>query len=129
MKSRLKQIRKDNKLTQLAMAEALNVSKSSIEAYEYGRATLTDRMIKDICREFKVNEIWFRTGEGNPYELSDVDKAVLQAKEALKDEEDVVYKEEFIKLLQENLTNRTARIWYEYAKQWIEEVEKKKPPQ
>lgn len=64
MKSRFKQIRKENNLTQQAMAEALNVSKSTIEGYEYGRLNITDRSISDVCRIYGINEEWLRTGEG-----------------------------------------------------------------
>lgn len=67
MKNRIKQIRKEQNLTQLAFGEKLNVSKSTIESIEYGRREATDRIISDICRVFNVNEEWLRTGEGSPY--------------------------------------------------------------
>ena len=28
----------------------------------------SDRTISDICREFSVNEVWIRTGEGEPFQ-------------------------------------------------------------
>lgn len=128
MNERLKKVRSDSKLSTRAFAESLGMTAGAISMLETGKRNITPQVISSVCTKYHVNEVWLRTGEGNPYELSDVDKAVLKAKEELKDEEDTVYKEEFIHLLQENLSNGTARIWYEYAKKWIEEVEKKKPP-
>lgn len=67
MKNRIKQLRKEQGLTQQAFGEKLNVSKSTIESIEYGRREATDRIISDICRVFNANEEWIRTGEGSPY--------------------------------------------------------------
>lgn len=67
MKNRIKEIRKDLKMTQQSFADRLCVSKSTIEAVEYGRREVTIRMINDICREFNVNEEWLRTGNGEKY--------------------------------------------------------------
>lgn len=73
MKDRIKAIReslrtdKGKKYTQAEFADKLNVSKSTIEAVEYGRRDATDRMIADIVREFNVNEDWLRTGSGDMF--------------------------------------------------------------
>lgn len=64
MKDRILQIRKENKLTQDAFAERLNLSKNFVWMLEKGERTASDRTISDICREFGVNENWLRTGEG-----------------------------------------------------------------
>lgn len=32
-----------------------------------GTTNPSDRTIQDICREFGVNEVWLRTGEGEPF--------------------------------------------------------------
>lgn len=64
MKNRIKIVRKSQKLTQQKFADALNISKSTVEGYEYGRLNVTDRTIADVCRLYNINEIWLRTGEG-----------------------------------------------------------------
>lgn len=94
MKSRIKEIRKAKKLTQRAYADKLNVSKSTIEAIEYGRREATDRIIADICREFNVNEEWLRTGEGDMFnpktraqEIAEITKKILK-----NEEDDFIYK-------------------------------------
>lgn len=57
-------IKKAFKETQQTFGNRLNVSKSTIEAIEYGRREATDRIIADICREYNANETWLRSGEG-----------------------------------------------------------------
>ena len=57
---------RDKKLeiSQEDLGNKIGVSRFSISNYELGKRNLTDRVITDICREFGVNEIWLRTGEG-----------------------------------------------------------------
>lgn len=71
MNSRLKVIRKELHLTQQSFADALNISKSTVEGYEYGRLNITDRVISDICRVYNVSEEWLRTGEGEMFRPKD----------------------------------------------------------
>lgn len=61
---RIKQLRQSQKRTQQSIADALNLKRQTIAAYEIGTITPSDRTISDICREFNVNEQWLRTGEG-----------------------------------------------------------------
>ena len=42
----------------------MGVQKSAISKIENGTRGLTEQMLKFICREFGVNEVWLRTGEG-----------------------------------------------------------------
>lgn len=67
MKNRIKEIRKKNGLSQQAFADRMGISRNyvSIIEMENGGKEPGDRLISDICREFKVNENWLRYGEGN----------------------------------------------------------------
>lgn len=67
MNNRILKIRKDSKLTQDAFADKINLSKNFVWMMEKGERIPSDRTISDICREFKVNEDWLRTGNGEPY--------------------------------------------------------------
>ena len=51
-------------ISQEDLGNKIGVSRFSISNYELGKRNLTDRVITDICREFGVNEVWLRTGEG-----------------------------------------------------------------
>lgn len=64
MNERLKQLRKVLKLTQQEFADKLNIKRGTIANYEIGRNEPIDAVITLICKEFGVNEVWLRTGEG-----------------------------------------------------------------
>ena len=64
MNERLKQLRKALKLTQQEFADRLNIKRGTIANYEIGRNEPIDAVITLICKEFGVNEVWLRTGEG-----------------------------------------------------------------
>ena len=62
---RLNYLRENHlKISQEEFGKKIGVSRFSISNYESGKRNLTERVITDICREFDVNEIWLRTGEG-----------------------------------------------------------------
>ena len=65
MKERIKAVRTDAKLTQAAFAEKVHVSRNYITQIEMGVMTPGDNLIRDICREFNVNELWLREGIGD----------------------------------------------------------------
>lgn len=54
-------------MTNTAFAKKLNVSQSFISRLASGEKTPSERTISDICREFRVDEHWLRTGEGEMF--------------------------------------------------------------
>lgn len=66
MKDRIKQVRKEHKLTQVEFGEKIGVKGNTVTGYETGLRNPTDAVILSICREFNVNEEWLRTGKGEP---------------------------------------------------------------
>ncbi|MDE6052685.1 MAG: helix-turn-helix transcriptional regulator [Lachnospiraceae bacterium] len=64
---RIKQIRKENRLTLEQFGDILGVTQTTISRIENGKRNLTEAMRKSICREFRVDPIWLETGEGDPY--------------------------------------------------------------
>ena len=64
MNERIKSIRQRNKLSQEAFGERLGITKSSVSLLESGKNNPSEQTIMLICREFSVNEVWLRTGEG-----------------------------------------------------------------
>lgn len=64
MKDRIKKIRKRLKITQEEFGKRIGLARNSIASYETGRREPTNSVIVSICREFNVNELWLRTGEG-----------------------------------------------------------------
>ena len=67
MNERFRLLRDVLGLKQDEMGMKLGVTKSSISRLEKGINNFTEQMIKSICREFEVNEEWFRTGNGEMF--------------------------------------------------------------
>ena len=63
MNSRLKKLRKTLELTQTEFGERIGVKGNTITGYENGTRTPSDAIVKAICREFGVNELWLRYGK------------------------------------------------------------------
>ena len=61
---RLKAVRKHYKLSQTAFGKPLGASRNSINDVENGRTKPSNMLIAILCREYNVNEVWLRTGEG-----------------------------------------------------------------
>lgn len=70
---RVREIRKSLGLTLEKFGEKVGVKKNAISQIENGRNSLTEQMIKSICREFSVDYIWLTTGEGEMFVDSDDD--------------------------------------------------------
>ena len=67
MHNRIKEIRKLKKLSQTAFGAPLGANRDMINNVEHGRAAITDMLIYSICRTYNVNEVWLRTGAGEPF--------------------------------------------------------------
>ena len=65
MSNRISDCIKESGLTKTAFAAKIDVSQPFISQICAGTTTPSDRTIRDICREFNVDETWLRTGEGN----------------------------------------------------------------
>lgn len=77
MNERLKQLRKALNLTQQEFADRIGIARGNIGAYEVGKNAPSDAVVSLICREFNVNEEWFRSGEGEIFQIPDDEDAAL----------------------------------------------------
>ena len=73
MKERIKLLRKALKLNQTDFGARIGIKQGSVAGYETGRKNPLDTVINSICREFGVNEVWLRTGEGDMFAQVDPD--------------------------------------------------------
>lgn len=62
--SRIRALRKELMLTQNEFGEKIGLTQNTITKYENGLRNPSNQIVLSICREFNVNEIWLRTGEG-----------------------------------------------------------------
>ena len=65
MNNRIKEVRKAKSLTQEAFSERIGIKRNSVAQIETGARIPSNQVIVSICREFRVNERWLRTGEGD----------------------------------------------------------------
>jgi len=59
---RMKELRKDFCLSQVEFAERLGITNAHISKIEKGKTVPSDALIKLICKEFNVNELWLKKG-------------------------------------------------------------------
>lgn len=72
---RVKEIRTSLSLTLEKFGEKLGVGKTAISKIEKNERSLTDQMLKSICREYNVNYDYLMYGEGEMF--SDLPRTVL----------------------------------------------------
>ncbi len=99
--SRVRELRKSERLTQKDFSARLLVSQSYLSGVENGNEIPTSKLIKLICHEFGVNEEWLTAGLGEMYgavyendrsALADVsNSALLKIMESLNTKSNVQY--------------------------------------
>ena len=67
MNKRIEEIVKRSGLSKTDFAKRLGLSQPFVSRLCSGESAPSDRTISDICREFGCDEIWLRTGEGEPF--------------------------------------------------------------
>lgn len=82
---------KDSGLTKTAFAERINVSQQHVSRLAKN-GTPSDRTIADICREFKISEVWLRTGKGDPHIEVDEDAEFIKVCEEINVSDDDLIK-------------------------------------
>lgn len=65
MNSRIKELRKILKLTQVEFSTQIGIRHSTLSDIERGNAPVTPRTLIAICSKFNVNEEWLKTGNGS----------------------------------------------------------------
>ena len=114
---RVKEIRNKNGLTLEKFGKRLGVAKTTISRIENGVNGLTDQMCKSICREFRVNEEWLKTGEGK-MEASDITDAasIFASENGLSQMEEVLIREYL------NLSDHDRSVFRKYLKRVILDI-------
>lgn len=88
-----KRCQKDIETDARRVWKKVGVTKQTVSRIENGINSLTDQMVKSICREFNVNYDWLMDGEGemfsdlpqtvldelcSQYELDDLDRFIVE---------------------------------------------------
>lgn len=67
IEDRILSLREELGLSQDEFGEKIGVTKSTISLIERKLRNPSERVIRDICREFNINEKWLRSGEGEMF--------------------------------------------------------------
>ena len=78
VKGRIEFVIKSANIKKVDFAKRLNLSQAFVSQMCSGVAKPSDRTITDICREFGVNEVWLRTGEGEPFRETSREEAIMR---------------------------------------------------
>lgn len=62
MQNRIREIRKDNNLSQVEFAKRIGVTQNTITRFESGNRTPSNILIRSICREFHISQAWLEGG-------------------------------------------------------------------
>lgn len=111
MNTRIANLRKSLSLTQDEFGKRIGLSRNFIWMVEKGERIPSDRTIQDICAEFHVNEVWLRTGAGDPFK--DEPRMGLIAKFAAKT---ISGSDEFKKAFVSMLAKLDAEDWEALAR-------------
>lgn len=111
MNTRIEKIVKRSGLTKAKFAERIGVSAPYVTMLCSGASNASDRTITDICREFGANEVWLRTGEGEPF------REITQSEEIMRFAVQVAKgSDEFKKALVSMLAKLDPEDWENLAK-------------
>lgn len=78
MKDRINFIIQELDISKSKFAERLYVSQAFVSQMTSGAREPSDRTIQDICREFGVNEVWLRTGKGEPFKERSQEEKIMR---------------------------------------------------
>lgn len=97
---RIKIIRTNGNLSQEDFGNAIMLSRSQIASFETNRREVSERTIRDICREFNVNELWLKNGIGDMYLTPEQDTLLAKALADITISENEILRDLAIKLVQ-----------------------------
>ena len=126
MNERIKELRKELKLTQQEFADALNIKRGAVANYEIGRNEPIDAVVSLICKTFNVNEEWLRSGAGDMFlEFPEEDEEAAYVSELLEDVDNEMYKiiKEIMHTYSE-LTPKSKEVIRDFSAKLLENIKK-----
>lgn len=70
---RIREVRKALGLTLEKFGEKIGMKKNSVSQLENGKNSVTEQVVKAICREYDVDYMWLTTGDGEMFIDTDDD--------------------------------------------------------
>ncbi|MBP1045302.1 helix-turn-helix transcriptional regulator [Enterococcus sp. BWM-S5] len=78
IRDRFKLVREALGLSQAEFGQRLSLERSTISLIERKQRNLTDRTIKDVSREFRIDPLWLDNGEGEMFLEQEEDDEVTK---------------------------------------------------
>ncbi|MCI9082272.1 MAG: helix-turn-helix transcriptional regulator [Lachnospiraceae bacterium] len=114
---RVRKVRKNLGLTLDKFGEHIGIKKSALSSIENGKSNLTDANVKSICREFNINDVWLRTGDGEMHtKINDDDRYSLNLGKLSKTENEFI--RNGVNYLAETAPEK-LKIVEEFMKGWL----------
>ena len=110
---RLKELRKYKNMTQQEFSDKLKIKRPTIANYEADRVEPSSAVIAGICREYGVNEIWLRSGEGDMFQAMNEDEELAAYLGDVMNDETASFR----RRLTMEMKNWTPEVW-----QMLEEI-------
>ena len=108
MKNRIKEIRKEQKLTQQQLAEMFGVKRNTVAQWETGANALTNQTIEQYVKAFNINREWLETGKGEMHRPQDDTGRVAEVEEHIieidPDSDEFRLYEKLMKLSEEDIS-------------------------
>lgn len=126
---RVNEVRKRAQLTMDQFGERLGVTKTAVSYVVNGKRSLTEQMLKSICREFDVNENWLRTGEGDmPRKLSEEEEIATLVSDVLEEGKDNPFYGIILEIIRtyNELSPASQTVLREASQKLVENLSKKK---
>ena len=122
MHTRINEIVKKSGLNKTEFAKRLGLSQPFVSRICSGESTPSDRTIQDICREFGCDEVWLRTGVGEPFREETRQEQIMRfAVQTIKGSDE--FRKSFVSMLAkldpedwENLSKIYRKLLEEYKK-------------
>ena len=70
---RIREVRKALGLTLEKFGEKIGMKKNSVSQLENGKNSVTEQVVKSICREYNFDNMWLTTGDGEMFIDTDDD--------------------------------------------------------
>ena len=122
VKDRIEFVIKKANIKKVDFAKRLNISQAFVSQMCSGAAKPSDRTIQDICREFGCDEVWLRTGVGEPFRQETRQEQIMRfAVQTIKGSDE--FRKSFVSMLAkldpedwENLSKIYRKLLEEYKK-------------
>ena len=125
---RIKLIRKSLGVTLEKFGEPLGVTKAAISRLENNVNSITGQMVLSICREYNVNEVWLRTGEGEMFvKLSPAEEVATYVSDLLEDDGENPLYGIIIQIMKtySGLSPKSQEVIRDFARQLAENIKEK----